>query len=145
MIVLFPIIVRVKVKVKSFSPVRLFATPWTVAYQAPPSMVQCPSLLCPWCSCSVVRWFGSFLCFLCVRYQKFVFLGCFQKRGISLPRRIPCCVLSMLFFVLPLRKFILVIVRTNLHSHGLELLPLEGYVCMHVCVLSRSMKGSEEK
>ena len=38
MIVLFPIIVRVKVKVKSFSPVRLFATPWTVAYQAPPSM-----------------------------------------------------------------------------------------------------------
>ena len=30
--------VRVKVKVKSFSPVRLFATPWTIAYQAPPSM-----------------------------------------------------------------------------------------------------------
>ena len=28
----------VKVKVKSFSCVRLFATPWTVAYQAPPSM-----------------------------------------------------------------------------------------------------------
>ena len=27
-----------KVKVKSLSPVRLFATPWTVAYQAPPSM-----------------------------------------------------------------------------------------------------------
>ena len=27
-----------KVKVKSFSHVRLFATPWTVAYQAPPSM-----------------------------------------------------------------------------------------------------------
>ena len=27
-----------KVKVKSFSRVRLFATPWTVAYQAPPSM-----------------------------------------------------------------------------------------------------------
>ena len=25
-------------KVKSFSPVRLFATSWTVAYQAPPSM-----------------------------------------------------------------------------------------------------------
>ena len=25
-------------KVKSFSPVRLFVTPWTVAYQAPPSM-----------------------------------------------------------------------------------------------------------
>ena len=25
-------------KVKSLSPVRLFATPWTVAYQAPPSM-----------------------------------------------------------------------------------------------------------
>ena len=28
----------VKVKVKSLSHVRLFATPWTVAYQAPPSM-----------------------------------------------------------------------------------------------------------
>ena len=27
-----------KVKVKSLSPVRLFVTPWTVAYQAPPSM-----------------------------------------------------------------------------------------------------------
>ena len=27
-----------KVKVKSFSRVRLFATPWTVAYQAPLSM-----------------------------------------------------------------------------------------------------------
>ena len=29
---------KVKVKVKSLSPVRLFATPWAVAYQAPPSM-----------------------------------------------------------------------------------------------------------
>ena len=28
----------VKVKVKSRSRVRLFATPWTVAYQSPPSM-----------------------------------------------------------------------------------------------------------
>ena len=28
----------VKVKVKSLSSVRFFATPWTVAYQAPPSM-----------------------------------------------------------------------------------------------------------
>ena len=27
-----------KIKVKSLSHVRLFATPWTVAYQAPPSM-----------------------------------------------------------------------------------------------------------
>ena len=27
-----------KVKVKSLSRVQLFATPWTVAYQAPPSM-----------------------------------------------------------------------------------------------------------
>ena len=27
-----------EVKVKSLSHVRLFATPWTVAYQAPPSM-----------------------------------------------------------------------------------------------------------
>ena len=30
--------VKVKVKVKSLSPIQLFATPWTVAYQAPPSM-----------------------------------------------------------------------------------------------------------
>ena len=30
--------VCVKVKVKSLSHVRLFATPWTVAYQASPSM-----------------------------------------------------------------------------------------------------------
>ena len=29
---------KVKVKVKSLSPVQLFATPWTVGYQAPPSM-----------------------------------------------------------------------------------------------------------
>ena len=29
---------KVKVKVKSLSPVRLFVTPWTVAYQAPPFM-----------------------------------------------------------------------------------------------------------
>ena len=29
---------KVKLKVKSLSRVRLFTTPWTVAYQAPPSM-----------------------------------------------------------------------------------------------------------
>ena len=29
---------KVKVKMKSLSCVRLFATPWTAAYQAPPSM-----------------------------------------------------------------------------------------------------------
>ena len=29
---------KVKVKVKSLSRVRLFVTPWTVAHQAPPSM-----------------------------------------------------------------------------------------------------------
>ena len=31
-------VVQVKVKVKSLSRVRLFETPWTVAYQAPRSM-----------------------------------------------------------------------------------------------------------
>ena len=31
-------LVMLKVKVKSLNHVRLFATPWTVAYQAPPSM-----------------------------------------------------------------------------------------------------------
>ena len=30
--------VKVKVKVKSLSRVRIFATPWTIAHQAPPSM-----------------------------------------------------------------------------------------------------------
>ena len=34
----FKHILFLKVKVKSLSCVRLFATPWTVAYQAPPSM-----------------------------------------------------------------------------------------------------------
>ena len=29
---------KVKMKVKSLSRVRLFETPWTAAYQAPPSM-----------------------------------------------------------------------------------------------------------
>ena len=33
-----PILNSLKVKVKSLSRVQLFATPWTVAYQAPPSM-----------------------------------------------------------------------------------------------------------
>ena len=32
---------KMKVKVKSFSLVPLFATPWTVAYQAPPPMGFC--------------------------------------------------------------------------------------------------------
>ena len=31
-------LVVIKVKLKSLSPVQLFATPWTVAHQAPPSM-----------------------------------------------------------------------------------------------------------
>ena len=31
-------LVSLKVKVKSLSRVQLFATPWTVAYQAPPSV-----------------------------------------------------------------------------------------------------------
>ena len=32
------LLTKVKVKMKSLSRVQLFATPWTVAYQAPPSM-----------------------------------------------------------------------------------------------------------
>ena len=32
------LIIGMKAEVKSLSRVRLFATPWTVAYQAPPSM-----------------------------------------------------------------------------------------------------------
>ena len=35
---LWPLELEVKVKVKSLGRVRLFATPWTVAYQAPLSM-----------------------------------------------------------------------------------------------------------
>ena len=61
-----------KVKVKSLSRVRPSATPWTAAYQAPPSMgfsrqeywsgVPSPSLSCSWkCSNSrlrVTKWFS---------------------------------------------------------------------------------------
>ena len=49
--------IMVKVKVKSLGCVQLFATPWTVAYQAPPSMgfsrqeywsgLPLPSPVCP--------------------------------------------------------------------------------------------------
>ena len=59
---------RWKVKVKSFSPVRLFATPWTAAYRAPPSMgfsrqeywngVPSPS---PWISIVCITGFLQFL------------------------------------------------------------------------------------
>ena len=35
---IFVLSLKVKVKLKSLSRVRLFATSWTVAYQAPPSM-----------------------------------------------------------------------------------------------------------
>ena len=44
---------KVKVKVKSLSHVRHSATPWTAAYQAPPSMLSSHQML--------VQWF-SFLC-----------------------------------------------------------------------------------
>ena len=37
-VILIPNLDKLKVKVKLLSSVRLFATPWTVAYQAPPSM-----------------------------------------------------------------------------------------------------------
>ena len=37
-LVTLAIIIKMKVKVKSLSPVRLYATPRTAAYQAPPSM-----------------------------------------------------------------------------------------------------------
>ena len=55
---LFALLINEKVKVKSLSRVRLFATPWIVAYYAPPSMgfsrQECwsglpfPMLLHPW-------------------------------------------------------------------------------------------------
>ena len=48
--ILFPpklCIQKVKVKMKSLSRARLFVTPWTVAYQAPPSM-EFTRLLHPW-------------------------------------------------------------------------------------------------
>ena len=37
----------VKVKVKPLSRVRLFATPWTVAHQAPPSIFVRHTYFCP--------------------------------------------------------------------------------------------------
>ena len=44
-----------KVKVKSLSRVRLFATPWTVAYQAPPSMGIFRSRVLEWIAISFSR------------------------------------------------------------------------------------------
>ena len=43
---------KVKVKVKSLSRVRLFATPWTVAYQAPLSMGFCRPRVQEWVAIS---------------------------------------------------------------------------------------------
>ena len=41
-----------KVKVKSFSCVQLFATPWTVAYQASPSMGSTQARVLEWVAIS---------------------------------------------------------------------------------------------
>ena len=38
MLILFCMLLYIKVKMKLLSRVRLFATPWTLVYQAPPSM-----------------------------------------------------------------------------------------------------------
>ena len=48
----------VKVKVKSLSRVRLFVTPWTVAYQDPPSMRFFQARVLEWVAISFSR--GSF-------------------------------------------------------------------------------------
>ena len=45
----------VKVKVKSLSRVRLFATPWTVAYQAPPSLGFSMARILEWVAISFSR------------------------------------------------------------------------------------------
>ena len=77
-------------KVKSLSRVRLFATPWTAAYQAPPSMgfsrkeywsglpfpspgdlsdpgiePRSPSLQAEWGGNPVCWWLGLYFCFVC--------------------------------------------------------------------------------
>ena len=44
-----------KVKVKSLSHVRLFVTPWTVAYQAPPSMRFFQARVLEWIAISFSR------------------------------------------------------------------------------------------
>ena len=44
-----------KVKVKSLSRVQLFATPWTVAYHAPPSMGFFQARLLEWAAISFCR------------------------------------------------------------------------------------------
>ena len=81
---------KVKVKVKSLSHVRLFATSWTVAYQAPPSMgfsrQECwsglpfpspgdlsdpgieprsPALQAEWGGNPVCWWLGLYFCLVC--------------------------------------------------------------------------------
>ena len=42
-------------EVKSLSPIRLFATPWTVAYQAPPSMRFFQARVLEWVAISFSR------------------------------------------------------------------------------------------
>ena len=50
-----PITTKVKVKVKSLSRVRLFATPWSVAYQAPLSMGFFQAIVLEWIAISFSR------------------------------------------------------------------------------------------
>ena len=67
-----------KVKVKSLSRVPLFETPWTAAYQAPPSMgfsrqearvLGCHCLLQGFLGIGVYAWWWTF-CLLCLNYLK---------------------------------------------------------------------------
>ena len=87
-----------KVKVKSLSRVRLFATPWTAAYQAPPPMgFSRPEYWSgvPYSAFRATNFFNfhevQFVCFLVVAYTFHVI---FKK---SLPKPSSCSFCSMFF------------------------------------------------
>ena len=94
-----------KVKVKSLSGVQLFATPWTAANQAPPSMgfsrqeywsgVPLPSLFCHRQTCIYVYYRKELTsCWICFSYFNLCFLLLLFSEGycpyIMACFRIPC-------------------------------------------------------
>ena len=83
-----------KVKVKSLSRVRLLATPWTAAYQAPPSMDFSGKSIGVGCHC--LLWFCGLL------YCKQLFLSLFCNLHKNIPivyiRNNPICFLSPQYF-----------------------------------------------
>ena len=90
-----------KVKVKSFSPVRLLATPWTAAYQAPPSMGFFQARVLEWSAiafsdmCVRIRClsFSFWLTSLCIIDSRFIHLIRSDSKAFYLRlSNIPLCI-----------------------------------------------------